>query len=59
MDQTIMMRCIKQLHNEFSFMFTLKTMVNPYQRLTLKFVRNDNNPQSMFICWPEFQNKLD
>tara|TARA_B100001063_G_scaffold246715_1_gene287162 strand:+ start:2960 stop:3466 length:507 start_codon:yes stop_codon:yes gene_type:complete len=59
MDQTIMMRCIKQLYNDFSFMFTLKSMVNPYQSLTLKFIRNDDNPQTMFICCPEFQNKLD
>jgi len=56
MGQNIMIRSIKQFNNETSFNFTLKSTINSFQTLTLKLIKNDNNPQSMFITTPSFTN---
>lgn len=58
MDQNIMIRSIRQFNHTSSFNFTLKSTINPFQTLTLKLIKNDNNPQSMFITTPSFTNRM-
>ena len=59
LDQNIMMRSLKELNIITSFDFTLKSVTNPYQVLTLKLFRNPENTQTMFISTPSFKMPLN
>ena len=59
LDQNIMMRSLKELDTISSFDFTLKSVTNPYQVLILKFFRNPENSQTMFISTPSFKMPLN
>ena len=54
-----MMRSLKELNTTSSFDFTLKSITNPYQVLTLKLFRNPENTQTMFISTPSFKMPLN
>ena len=57
MDQPIMMKCLNHLKYKNSFEFTLKSISNPFQSVTLKLNQNTNN-DSMFITCPSFSQDL-
>lgn len=59
MDQTIMMKCLNHLKDNNSFDFTLKSVTNPFQSITLNLHRNVNNNNSMFISCPSFSHILN
>ena len=43
----------------YSFDFTLKSVTNPFQSITLNLHRNVNNNNSMFISCPSFSHILN
>ena len=57
MDQPIMIKCLTHLTYKDSFSFTLKSISNPFQSVTLKLNQNTNN-NSMFITCPSFNQVL-
>lgn len=59
MSQDIMMRSLGQFKVIDTFDFTLKSMTNFHQKLTLKLIKNQSDTNSMFISCPSFTTKLD
>lgn len=58
MDQHIMMNCLHFLKKDNSFKFTLKSVTNPFQQLTLKLFENKMDCRSMYISTPSFKQIL-
>ena len=59
MNQDIMMRSLLQFKITDTFEFTLKSITNFHQKLTLKLIKNQSDTNSMFISCPSFTTKLD
>ena len=58
MNQDIMVRSLIQFKMTDSFDFTLKSITNQHQKLTLKLIKNHCHTNSMFITCPSFTDSL-